>query len=160
MTDLNIPIPNLSLFSPNKFRVVIQKFPGLNFFAQKITMPAVTLGQTKVTTNKYLDFYIPGDKTVFDDLQISFLLDEDLVAYSQIKEWMVDASRTELLDEKFSDLQIVALTNNSNQNLRIHFQSTFPYYISPVPMDTTRDEQIPITIDVFFKYAEFNILTE
>lgn len=165
MTDLNIPIPNLSLFSPNKFRVVIQRFPGVNFFAQKLTLPTVTLGQTKISTNEYVDFYTPGDKVQYEDLTIEFVLDEDLVSYIQLKEWMVDAARKELYkkneknDFRFSDMQIIALTNNSNKNKAIQFYNTFPYSITPIPIDTRLSEEA-ITVSVVFKYSEFNILTE
>ena len=150
-------IDNFSQLSPNKFKVVINLFPDTSFWAQRVVLPTITLGQNLVPTNKSIRWTTPGDTLEYDDLIISFIVDEDMIGYRKIKKWQEDTVNRERPDERFSDMQILLLTNNSNKNLSFKFKNTYPYLISTVLMDTTQAEDQPLTVDVNFKHSHFDI---
>lgn len=151
-------ITNVSLMSTNKFAIAIAKFPAVQFFCQKVDIPSVRIGETKVYTNKDIDIWLPGDKVQYEDLNVTFLLDEDMLSYKQLKEWMHMATSSELADaEKFSDVTVMALTNNGNVNVLLNFELAFPSYISPILFDSTRTEEVPITVDVSFKFSVYTV---
>lgn len=160
MTDLNAPpldIKNFSQLSPNKFKVAISLFPDTSFWTQRVVLPTINLGVNRMATNKSIIWWNPGDTLEYDDLIISFAVDEDMVAYRILKQWQEDMVNFEIPKKRFSDLQIILLTNNSNKNLSFKFKDTFPYLISGVMMDTSQAEDTPLTVDVNFKMSHFEI---
>jgi len=164
MTDIVAPvrteITNFSALSPNRFRVVINLFPQLSFFAQKVVLPGITMGQNTMPTNKNLQWSTPGDTLHYDDLVISFMIDEDMIAYRILKKWQEEMTLEELPGRRFSDLSIMVMTNNSTNNLEYRFMDTYPVLMSGLLLDTAQDENVPFTVDVSFKHSHFEIRPE
>jgi len=147
-------VTNYNNLSPNKFKIVIDRFPGVNFFAQRVMVPDVSIGQTPIHTNRAVDYNVVGDKIVFADLIVSFLIDEDLKSYGEILNWIYKAGDSEL-DAPFCDLKIIALTNNSNSNRQFKFCNAFPHTLGSVLFDSTVSEDQPLSMDVMFKFSHF-----
>lgn len=155
--DLSTSSPNSSgVLSPNKFKMVINRFPTTNFFVQSAIIPAITLGSAMQYTNSYADIKIPGDKVEFEDLIVTILIDQNILGYQQIFEWLSDAAKEEL-DFPYSDISIIALTGNSNYNKKFKFMNCFPYTLSNIVFDTRVAEDEPLTADIIFKYTDFII---
>lgn len=152
--------PNYSLLSPNKFKVNINLFPDISFWSQRIILPTITLGQNRMSIPHTVDWFTPGDKLEYDDLIISLIADEDLVAYRKVKDWQEEIISSESPKDRFSDLSIFLLTNNSNKNITFKFKNTYPYLISTLMLDTSQAEDQPMTVDINFKHSHFEILPE
>ena len=59
----------------------------ISFFGNSINIPAISMGNATQPT--YLkDLPIPGDKMEFEDLNVRFLVDENLENYMEIQNWM------------------------------------------------------------------------
>lgn len=150
-------ITNFSQLSPNKFKVAISLFPQTTFWAQRIVLPTITQGANRMGTNKSIVWWDPGDTLEYDDLIVSFMVDEDMLGYRILKKWQEDMVNGEIPEKRFSDLQIILLTNNSNKNLSFKFRNTWPYLITGIMLDTGQAEDAPLTIDVNFKISNFDI---
>lgn len=163
MTDSIDPpsekISNFSLLSPNKFMVVINRFPDISFWAQAVTLPTITVTNNRLGTNKQYVMKTPGDTMEYDDLIIRFLVDEDLKGYKALKQWQEDMTGSEIPEARFSDMQIHLLTNNSNINHIFKFQDAWPTMIGSLFLDTTQGEDA-ITSDVNLSYTTFTIETK
>lgn len=160
MTIIDTPdqlITNLSTLSPNKFTIVINKFKPLAFFAQSIIIPSSSIGQNRMPTNRSKVWSTPGDTIEYDDLVIGFILDEDLKAYQQIKAWMEAIVNDPDPKDRFSDITIYLLTNNSTKNFTFTFKDTYPFTLGTIAMDTTQGEDQALTLDVTFKHTTFDI---
>ena len=72
---------------PTKFRFGITKLPKVEFFVTQANIPGISLGQTSQPT-PLKDIPIPGDKLDYDNLNISFLVDENLENYREIHGWL------------------------------------------------------------------------
>ena len=90
MTDTNIQTrqpSKMDYASPVQFRFKIAKLPQVEFFIQTVNLPGISIGTGTVPTPLY-DFPVPGDEISFQDLSISFLVDENLNNYKELHDWI------------------------------------------------------------------------
>ena len=72
---------------PTKFKFSIIKLPKVEYFCTAANIPGISLGQTSQPT-PLKDIPIPGDKLDYDNLNIQFLVDENLENYREIHGWL------------------------------------------------------------------------
>ena len=91
MTTTNVQTRQPSVMdyaSPIQFRFKCSKLPKVEFFCQTANIPGIGLGEAEVDTPlKTMPF--PGDKVTYQDLAISFLVDENLENYKEIHDWII-----------------------------------------------------------------------
>ena len=91
MTDVNVQTRQPSIIdyaSPIQFRFKCSKLPKVEFFCQTANIPGIGLGVADIETPlKSIPF--PGDKVTYQDLAISFLVDENLENYKEIHDWII-----------------------------------------------------------------------
>ena len=77
----------LDYASPIQFKFTCAKLPTVEFFCQTANIPGITLGTADVETPlKSIPF--PGDKLTYGDLNVSFLVDENLNNYKELHDWL------------------------------------------------------------------------
>ena len=103
-TNVNTREPTvLDYASPVQFRFKCSKLPTVEFFCQTANIPGITLGQATVDTPlKSIPF--PGDELTYQDLGISFLVDENLNNYKEIHDWIIGLGAPQN-HTQFSDLR-------------------------------------------------------
>jgi len=91
MTDVNVQTRQPSIMdyaSPVQFRFKCSKLPKVEFFCQSANIPGIGLGEAEMDTPlKSIPF--PGDKVTYQDLAISFLVDENLENFKEIHDWII-----------------------------------------------------------------------
>ena len=91
MTDVNVQTRQPAIMdyaSPVQFRFKCSKLPKVEFFCQTANIPGIGLGVADIETPlKSIPF--PGDKVTYQDLAISFLVDENLENYKEIHDWII-----------------------------------------------------------------------
>ena len=106
MTTVNVNTREPSVLdyaSPIQFRFKCSKLPTVEFFCQTANIPGIGLGQADVDTPlKSIPF--PGDKVTYQDLSISFLVDENLNNYKEIHDWIIGLGAPQN-HTQFSDLR-------------------------------------------------------
>jgi hypothetical protein len=120
----------------------------------------------------------PGDMIQFGDLNLRFLVDENLENYMEIQNWMrglgfpeqlsqfddleksglVRGNYTKDRQNIYSDGTLQVLTSSQIPNFQIRFQDLFPYSISTMNFDATDTDIQYFTADVSFKYTIYNII--
>mgnify|MGYP003321351814 CR=1 FL=1 len=96
-------IQNRNFLAPTGFKLVLNRAPKVAFFSNAANIPGIILGEATQPT--YLkDIPTPGDKIVFDDFNIRFLVDEDLKNYMELQNWIRGLGYPESLEEIY-DLQ-------------------------------------------------------
>ena len=106
MTDTNIQTrqpSKMDYASPIQFRFKIAKLPQVEFFIQSVNLPGISLGSATVVNPLY-DYPVPGDKIVYQSLDISFLVDENLNNYKELHDWMLGLGFPNK-HQQFADLQ-------------------------------------------------------
>jgi len=170
-------IENRNFLSPNGFRFTLRRSPQAAFFCNQANIPDMQLGVAEQPT--YLkNIPIPGDKIDFGDLNLRFLVDEDLGNYMEIQNWIrglgfpnslqqfedleseaeVFGRYTKDQDNIYSDGTLSILSSNLIPKFQIFFKNLFPYSLSTMVFDATQTDQEYFTADVSFKYTIYNIV--
>tara|TARA_R110001592_G_scaffold52601_7_gene161039 strand:- start:6375 stop:6962 length:588 start_codon:yes stop_codon:yes gene_type:complete len=85
---LNRQPTELDYADPTKFKFTINKLPTVEFFTFAANVPGVTLGDAIFPT-PFKAIPIQGDDLTFDNLEITFLVDEQLNNYKELHQWLV-----------------------------------------------------------------------
>ena len=169
-------IQNRNFLSPVGFKFVLNRSPKVAFFSNSANIPGLNLGVAEQPTYlKNID--TPGDKIVFDDLTLRFLVDENLENYMEIQNWMRGLGYPESLDEIYalqnqqtyvntsdsklmniySDGTLQILTSSSKPNFKLKFRDLWPYSLSNLQFDATDTDIEYLTAEVTFKYTVYDI---
>lgn len=165
MVDLNLG-ENLNILGDNNFHFEIHELPTVSLFAQEFSVPGVSLGRAPVPTSN-VDYNVPGDKMEFEDLVITFLVDEYLKNYIEVFDWMSHLGFPESTDQfkvlkegktpykETSDIILTITTNKFNPHHEIHFVDCFPTDLSPIDFTNTDVTVNPIQATVSFDYSYY-----
>ena len=77
----------LDYASPTQFKFGIHQLPKVEFFSTAATIPAIALSDVIVPT-PFKSIPMMGDQLTYDNLSVSFIVDEFLENYLSIHEWM------------------------------------------------------------------------
>jgi len=77
----------LDYASPTQFRFGIHQLPKVEFFTVTANLPGISVDNTTLPT-PYKDISIMGEKPTFENLTISFIVDEYLENYISLHNWL------------------------------------------------------------------------
>ena len=86
-SPLNRQPTKLDYTSPTQFRFLINQLPKVQYFSVSANVPGITLGDATYAT-PLKDIPLPGEKLTYDDLNITFIVDENLENYIEIHNWL------------------------------------------------------------------------
>jgi len=157
---------NLNILGDNNFHFEIQELPTVSLFAQTFSIPGITLGRAPVPTSN-VDYNMPGEKIEYEDLVITFLIDEYLKNYIEVFNWMTYLGFPESTDQfkklkanltpykEVSDIILTVTTNKFNPYIQIVFVDCFPTDLSPVDFTNIDTTVSPIQATVTFDYSYY-----
>lgn len=100
-TALSRQPTKLDYSSPTQFRFQITKLPKVEYFCTAANIPGVNLSEIKQMT-PLADIPVPGEKITFGDLEVTFMVDENLENFREIHGWLMGLgfpkSRTQFKD--------------------------------------------------------------
>lgn len=166
-------ISNRNFLSPTGFKFTLAKNPKISFFCNSASIPQIDLS-VALQPSYLKDIDIPGDKITYKDFTLKFLVDEDMVNYMAIHNWITGlgfpettkqykdliTDKDEVEDPKrgFSDGSLYILDNNYNTNAIVKFKDLFPISLSSLEFNATQPDVQYFTAEATFKYTIYNIL--
>ena len=154
---------NRNFLTPVGFKLDLELFAGVDFFCQSAGIPEISMSFAQVPT-PYRNIPIAGSGGVdFGDLQVRFIIDEDLVNYTSIHNWIRKFGLSDgRADEKdqYSRALLHVLSSHNNTNHIVEFTNLFPVSLTGVPFDASITDIEYLTADVTFKYEKYNICNE
>ena len=78
----------LDYASPTQFRLGINQLPKVEFFTVAANLPGISAG-TVTQATPFKDIPLMGEKMEYENLSISFIVDEYLENYISLHNWMV-----------------------------------------------------------------------
>ena len=173
-------IANRNYMSPLGFKLIITKTPKVDFLCQSANIPSISMG-TAIQPSYLKDIPVPGDKVLYDDLSVRFLVDEKMENYLAIHKWITGLGYPESIgqyrqlktDDKrtdrrvndsadplyfqYSDATLQVLNSNYKPSVLINFKDAFPVSLSTLDFDVTTRDYNYFTAEVTFKYTIYNI---
>jgi hypothetical protein len=151
---------NRNYLSPLGFQLKLELFEGVDFFCQSINLPEINMPVTEVPT-RFRSFPVtPGGGVTYGDFNLQFIIDEEMVNYKSIHNWIRKNGGAEghSSDEvEFSAGQLHVTTSNFNINHIIDFERLMPVNLTGMTFDATQTDQDYFTAQVIFKYTNFTI---
>jgi|TARA_Y100000817_G_scaffold200872_1_gene157219 hypothetical protein len=166
-------IANRNFLAPVGFKFSLSKFPKVDFFCNSARIPEITLG-TAIQPSYLKEIDIPGEKLIYGDLSIRFLVDEQLENYVAVHNWLTGlgfpetpqqfidktTDRDGLRDfqEQFCDGSLHILNSNYNDVAIVKFKDIFPTSITSLDFDATETDINYFTAEATFKYVIYSIV--
>jgi len=189
MTTVNVNTREPSVLdyaSPVQFRFKCSKLPTVEFFCQTANIPGIGLGVADIETPlKSIPF--PGDKVTYQDLAISFLVDENLNNYKEIHDWIIGLGAPQnhtqfstLRDTgtdrfpgqttnspnnntvpdggTYSDATLTVLNSKNIAVTEIRFHNIFPTSLGALSYDVQASDVNYLAVGVDFSYMYYEIV--
>lgn len=172
MTATDSP-SNKNFLSPLNFKFKIKKCPGVNFFIQKVNVPRLRLPDVGVP-NPFLALPKPGDHATFEELSITFKVDEDMQNYMELYTWITEMGKPQNFEQYasiqarefrsptsgtgiYTDIELEILSSKRQANYAVVFQDAFPVDLGSIQFDSTLEDVDYVTADAMFRYKLYTI---
>ena len=171
---------NLNYLSPVNFDLLINKLPKTKYFCVGATLPGINFSEAQHNTTLAIESYLPGDKITFDPLVVRFAVDEDMVNYQEVYNWIMQLgpgiatddfkdlvgstksttgfdNRTGDYKEMYSDATLLVNTSSNNANVEFQFIDCFPTSLGAIEFATDAPEVEYAIADMTLRYTYFKI---
>ena len=165
-------ISNRNFLAPVGFKFTLAKYPKVSFFSNSARIPELSLG-TAIQPSYLKDIDVPGEKLTYGDLNVRFLVDENMENYMAMHNWLKGIGFPEtpqqfkdqttdsdgIRDEKgvFSDGSLHILNSNFQNVAIVKFQDLFPVGLTSLEFDATETDINYFTAEVVMRYTVYNI---
>lgn len=175
MTALTRNPSNPNFLQPNKFQLNISRIPNVQYFCQTISLPGLSTSEIPVQ-NPFVELYSPGEKTVYDVLNITFLVDAEMKAWLEIHDWIraltfpVEYEEYQKLGQlnqytsaaaskspQFSDGAVTVLSSSNVPYYKFSFYDLFPISLSGFVLSSTDTPDTVLTADATFRFTYYNV---
>jgi hypothetical protein len=153
----------------------------MTYFCQQANLPGISLTEIPKPT-PFVELFVPGEKLIYDTLNITFLVDEDLRAWTQIHDWMRGItfpfdfeeylelqrqnstsslgqrflSNNSLAGGQYTEAIMTIFTNKNNPNFRVKFYDLFPTSLSTIIFNTGDSADNVVTADATFRFTYYD----
>jgi len=148
--------------SPVSFKLIIDRLPNTEFFTQRVNLPQLSMAAPQQASPIHNIFQTP-DRIDYSDLDLSFIVDENMANYEEILRWMEGMGTPESTNQRLdldkskygakSDISVVIENSARNSNLKFTFTDCFPTALSGVALDVTNSDVIYPECNVTFRYT-------
>ena len=162
-------VTNKNFLSPLNFKFIMKRAPHINFFVQNITVPGLSL-PTAETPTPLVSLPFAGEHLSYDNLEISFRVDEDLQNYLELHNWLRSQGKLEYSEYKTlsetpiiigeglkSDISVTLLTSNRQANYEFIFRDAFPVSLSSINLTSSAEDIDYVQASASFRYTYFDI---
>jgi hypothetical protein len=169
---MTISIPaGLNPLSPNGFNFSITKVPNVTFFCQQASLPGITLGDPSFST-PFSTQPLPGDTLSYEPLTVQFVIDENMLNYNIIYNWIIslgfpesyqqyttllagDTVQYDELAKNYSDGVLQILDSNNNPVRSVTFYDLFPTALETLTFASTNVDVSYLIGSATFKFGHY-----
>ena len=160
---------DINFLSPLGFKFEIKKLPTFNYFVQAVDFPPFSLNNTNVIQTPFNRIITAGDHVTFNDLIVTFKIDENMVSYFEVYDWITALGKPDNVGQYAAiakkapgsgegvtvDATLTVLNSAMQPNLLITFVDVIPASLSGFKFNSTDTAVTYLTATVTFKYREF-----
>lgn len=171
MSAINKVPENINYLSNVSFRLTIEDTPNITWFCQSANIPGVSIQSIEVPT-RFATIPFSGNKVSFEELTVSFIVDENLKNWIEIYDRIIALGLAED-HEKFRKLKnsnimgvrggttstivLTVLTSANNPQMEFFFFDAFPISLSSLDFSSSATDAEYFTAQVSFRYTNYEI---
>ena len=151
---------NRNFLAPTGFKMDLDLFAGVDFFCQRANIPDITLPSIEVPTRFRSIPLAAAGGIETGDLNITFIIDEELKNYMTIQNWIKEFGLYEghsKTEAQYSGGRLEITNSNNKIAAYVFFENLFPVSLSDVRFDVGDTDVEYFTADVTFKYTSFEL---
>lgn len=167
-------LSNKNFLYSNSFIFKIARFPKASYFCTRANIPGME--SPALSQNNYLKrIPVPSDQIQFSPLVVEFKVDEDLVNYTILHNWMIglgfpktteqfaeftsvgNGDRRLDRNKEFSDASLTVLNSSNNPIVVVKFNGAHPISLSGIQFEADQSDAIPVTATVTFDYTLYEL---
>lgn len=160
MSDRTAP-ESKNYLKNNSFKFTINKIPNVNFYVQEANIPDISVDFTETKTLFSQADYDTGGRYSYGDLNIRFIVDENMNNYLELYNWirseMPVESYAEINKDPLEDATLMVLNNSYRANVVVKFKELYPVSLDEINFDLTTTDPDPIIINTEFKFTGLKI---
>ena len=175
MTATNRNPSNPNFLQPNKFQLNFARSPNVQYFCQSLSVPGISMSEVPQMT-PFVDIFVPGEKAIYDLLNVTFLVDEELKSWIEIHDWIRAMTFPKEFEEyakldklnrfntlvqtktpQYSDATVTLLSSSNKPYYKFKFYGVFPTTLSTFVMSATDSPDSVVTADATFRYMYYDI---
>lgn len=170
----------LDYLRPSFFRLEFTNLPRTTYTCQVANIPELNIGAATQQA-PIRDIPLIGDKLEYGDLNVEFILNEDMSNYIEIYNWILNIAGTDLVNMTtddfrkalvgypstpnkpdlsrglYADAQLYIINSSNRPVIKVNYLDVIPIAISVPTFDITNTNQDPMSARASFKYRIFNI---
>lgn len=135
------------------------KSPSLSYSTQSVSFPGVSVGQIPINHQNYKG-YLPDNVIEYEDLTISFIVDEHFKNYNFLYKRMLENKFAQSADiaTVFDELHVFRLSSNKQVISDVVFNMAFCTNLSGFEYNSGVTDDDAILCTATFKYQTFDIV--
>lgn len=158
---------NPNFLSQTGFQLVIDRIPNVSYFAQDVKLPGISMPEAMNQDSPFGTIPHPGDRIRWEPLSIAFKVDENLVNYTEIYNWIVGLGHPKNFGQTLalapdakaknfvSDAILHVLTSHKNVVKAVTFMRIFPISLSGLQFVSTDADVLYLDATVQFMYSRY-----
>ena len=155
-------VDNINFLAPNNFEFTIDRltYPNASFLITDVDLPSFSIGTADLASSfRVSPFH--SDKVTYDRLSLTFIVDENMVNYLEIHDWMLAQVIQDDIypeDSKRRDCKLIVNSSHNNKVRNITFVDAFPVDISPISFSSRINDvdYVNCTVSFAFSYFKFD----
>ena len=167
-------LKNKNYLSPIGFLFILEKARKVSFLCQSAEIPTMSISEIVVPTPGFVQLPLPDGQATFANLELQFIVDENLENYMKIHNWLTGLGYPETTQqykdlttdgdgvrdpkEAFSDGNLHILNSNYRDIAIVKFNDLFPVFLTPLEFTATETDINYFTAEVTFKYTVYNVV--
>jgi len=148
----------------NKFRFVLTRCPTVSYFCQRGNVPSLGFGTAIQSNSTGITIKRPGTSYVYEDLQVGFVVDENMKNWLELHNWIKDLGisyqgSAEVLAEgkKVSSAFMFIMNSAYKPILVIKYKNVYPTFLSGIEFDSSLPDTDPVIATATFAYTHYEI---
>jgi len=149
--------------------------PNLQYFAQTVSIPGISTSEIPVQ-NPFVELYAPGEKAIYDVLNVTFIVDAEMLSPLEIHDWLRAvtfpteyeeyknlnklnqfSSASSTATPQYCDGAVTILSASNKPYYRFQFKDLFPISLSGFVMSATDTPDTIVTADATFRFTYYNV---
>lgn len=154
---------NRNRLTTNRFMFVMTRLPYVTYFCQRVNLPSLGFGTSIQSNPTAVEIKRPGTRLVYEDLQVGFVVDEEMKNWLEIHNWMSKISTYDTIyeylreEQKVSDALLYVLSPTYKPLLTVQFYDVYPVFLTSIDFDSTAQDSEVVVSTATLSYTHYKI---